>query len=194
MIIGLTGYARSGKDTVADRLVHCFDFRKRTIAKPLKDLCKSLFDWSDEHVYGEWKEQVDSRLGASPREIMQFIGTELFRKRLGERFPKIGDNLWVQQLERDHTFCHLEHSLVIPDVRFPNEARWIRNMGGFIVHVDNPRVERGDSHESETSHKHVPTDYTLYNYADIDYLYQQIQLMMSRLMELEAKSSLEVKA
>lgn len=189
MIIGLTGYARSGKDTVADRLVQCFEFRKRTIAKPLKDICKTLFDWSDEHVHGEWKEQIDSRLGASPREIMQFVGTELFRNKLGERFPKIGDDLWVRQLEKDRAFDQRSYSMVISDVRFPNEAQWIRNMGGYIVYVDNPRVTKEISHESETAHKRVPVDYTLYNYADLEYLHQQIQLMISRLAELEASSS-----
>lgn len=52
MIIGITGYAGSGKDTIADILVRDHGFGKVAFADPLKRICKEVFDFSDEQLWG----------------------------------------------------------------------------------------------------------------------------------------------
>lgn len=52
MIIGITGYAGSGKDTVADILVRDHGFVKVAFADPLKRICKDLFAFTDAQLWG----------------------------------------------------------------------------------------------------------------------------------------------
>jgi len=52
MIVGLLGLAGVGKDTVADFMVKNHGFVKVAIADPLKRICKDVFDFSDEQLWG----------------------------------------------------------------------------------------------------------------------------------------------
>jgi hypothetical protein len=52
MIIGLCGVAGSGKDTVADFLVKNHAFVKVALADPLKRICKDVFAFTDEQLWG----------------------------------------------------------------------------------------------------------------------------------------------
>jgi hypothetical protein len=52
VIIGLCGQAGSGKDTVADILVKDHHFVKVALADPLKRICREVFDFTDEQLWG----------------------------------------------------------------------------------------------------------------------------------------------
>ena len=52
MILGLCGNAGSGKDTIADFLVKNHGFVKVALADPLKRICKEVFDFTDEQLWG----------------------------------------------------------------------------------------------------------------------------------------------
>lgn len=57
MLIGIAGYAQSGKDTVCNILRHHGVVSKRyAFADPIKVTCNALFGWDDRHAYGELKE------------------------------------------------------------------------------------------------------------------------------------------
>jgi len=57
MLIGITGYAQSGKDTVCDILRHHGVVTNRyAFADPLKEACNALFGWDERHSFGELKE------------------------------------------------------------------------------------------------------------------------------------------
>lgn len=181
MLIGLTGCARAGKDTVADYLVQHHGFQKRSIAYPLKEICKILFDWTDDQVNGDAKDIPLPDTGIRPREILQFVGTELFRTQMRERFPEIGGDIWINHLTR--TLCrHASNVWVVPDVRFPNEARQIRDLGGWIIQVKSPRDNTipDSMHISELSQNQIIPDFTLYNFSDKDYLYAQARMILGR--------------
>lgn len=181
MIIGLIGCARSGKDTVADYLVEHHGFHKRSIANPLKQICQTLFEWTDEQTYGEEKDTPLPELNIRPREIMQFVGTELFRNGISERFPALGEDIWINHLVRT-ALQDSSKTWVVPDVRFPNEARRIRDCGGWIIRVESSRgvAIPNKNHVSESMQSRIDPDYTLYNRADKEYLYAQVRLFLSR--------------
>jgi len=69
MIIGLCGQAGSGKDTVADFLVRDHSFVKVALADPLKRICKDVFAFTDEQLWGPSAERnkPDKRYPRSDR-------------------------------------------------------------------------------------------------------------------------------
>jgi hypothetical protein len=53
MIIGVSGKAGSGKDTVADHLVKEYGFVKVALADPMKRFCMEAFDFTEEQLWGK---------------------------------------------------------------------------------------------------------------------------------------------
>lgn len=78
-------------------------------------------------------------------ELLQWWGTD-FRRSLG------GENYWTSRIERTLRIEGPEQ-VVIPDLRFQNEAEWIQSMGGVCwkVHSSLPwePTDRLDNHASE---------------------------------------------
>lgn len=162
MIIGFGHRLRSGKDTAADHLVMTHDFVKRSWADPLKAACIEAFDWTEEHVYGALKDVVDPRWGFAPRHGLQYVGTNLFRA-------------WIPDFWVRRTIMALppDRNVVIPDVRFPNEAQAIKDAGGVVCRIDRPVLGPlpADAHESETAmagYEHW--DAVIVNDSDINHL------------------------
>jgi hypothetical protein len=141
-IIGVAGFAGSGKDTVADYLVAEFDYRRESFAGTLKDAIAAVFGWDRELLEGKcpegraWREKVDqwwaTRLGMphlTPRWVLQNWGTEVCRQ-------AFHNEIWIASLE--NKLRKTTESIVISDCRFPNELTMIRNLGGKVI-----RVKRG---------------------------------------------------
>lgn len=139
MIIGITGFIGSGKDTVANYLVAKHGFVRDSFAGTLKDAVARVFGWDRELLEGltpearEWREQVDpwwaERLRMphlTPRHVLQQWGTEVCR-------AGFHDDIWIASLE--NRLRKTMDDIVISDVRFPNEITAIRNLGGVCVWV-----------------------------------------------------------
>ena len=149
MIIGITGKAGVGKDTVADHLISQYGFVKYSMAQPIKDLLNARHGWSNADWQDrEWKERpnVWAGIGAdgyymSPRQCAQWLGTEAGRMVHGE-------DCWIK-IARRKIEDMLPASVVISDIRFRNEAQFVRDMGGVIVRIDRDVAPVAD-HESET--------------------------------------------
>lgn len=138
MLIGVVGFIGSGKGTVGD-LLEQKGFVKDSFAKPLKDACSAMFGWPRELLEGDteasrqWREQPDEfwseKIGKkfSPRLALQLLGTEAGRN----VFHK---DIWVNSLLKRAG----GKNVVITDVRFKNEFKFIHKNNGIIV-----RVKRG---------------------------------------------------
>ena len=143
-IVGISGKKRSGKDTAAEILTENYGFESYSLADPMKEAARAIFMFGDEQLYGDRKEKVDEFWDLSPREVLQNFGTDLFRE-------KFGEEVWLDSMERRLSF-YLPEKVVIPDIRFPNEADWVKNMGGEVVRIDaSERLESDDDHASETA-------------------------------------------
>lgn len=94
MIIGISGQAGSGKDTVADFLVEDFTFCKVALADPIKRFCAEVFNFSEQQLWGpsqyrnepdkryhrpDKNNQSDSIMYLTPRYALQILGTEFGR-------------------------------------------------------------------------------------------------------------------
>jgi hypothetical protein len=137
-IIGITGRKRSGKDTVGEYLVKNHGFIRVAFADALKEACKIIFGLSDEQVYGDQlKEVIDEYWQHSPREILQKVGSELFRDELPFVCQHIDNDIWIRSVERQiENLQKLGHRrFVVTDVRFDNELDFIKIKGGKIWKV-----------------------------------------------------------
>jgi hypothetical protein len=151
-VIGLVGVARSGKDTLAGHLQNIFNekydrhFKLMAFADVLKKMCQKHFDLSIEQLWGNAKEIPDKKykkMGLdeywTPREIMQEIG---------EFYRKIDYDFWVKTLSKNI----VDEDVLITDVRYINEADFVRENKGFLIKVvrDADNKIHGSDHGSET--------------------------------------------
>lgn len=165
MVVGLTGYARSGKSTVAEYLHNKHGFTVLHFADALKAMAKRIdplldFDGDDNPVHLSDLLTPEGEFPAVFPEDnvkVQYPEYRRFLQRLGtEGLRYLDDRFWLEQLYRE--ISRLSHhgvdKFVIPDCRFPNEAQFIFDelpMDGCVtalVEVVRPGVERG-THASE---------------------------------------------
>lgn len=171
LLIGIAGRARSGKDTVADFIISRTGACKYSFAEPLKKMLLPLgIDMSDLY-WQENKETVIPDFNASPRRLMQTLGTEWGRQLI---HPDLWLNLAHQKLEQ----C--VDGMVVSDVRFENEATWVRNQGGVIIHVRRDSAPFVEKHTSEHGiMMYHAKDYLLNNDGTLEDLRTQvIQLLI----------------
>ena len=183
VLIGLLARKRSGKDTVADHLVKHYSFNKLSLADPLKEAISILFGFSDEQLYGDLKETVDPTWNVSPRLVLQWFGTEVFRRNINTIIPTIQDNFWVESFKVKYNALiksDPNKRIVVADVRFPNEIRAIHELGGVVIKIERPDILDGDSHESEKNIDLINDyDVLLKNDGTIEQLYKKVNDMLS---------------
>lgn len=126
-IIGLLARSGHGKTTVAQHLAERYGAEIRSIAGPMKRAVQKVFGFSDAQVGGTQaeKEAVDSRYGFSPRWLLQRLGAEGLREEFGDdvHLRALVRSLRLEQRERPSEDKH--RLVVVDDVRFPNDARFL---------------------------------------------------------------------
>jgi hypothetical protein len=172
-LIGLPGAAGAGKDTVADFIddivaggwenPHYVSF-----AHPLKQMVVQLlahWDVSANAITDRvLKEQPIAGLGASPRKLMQTLGTEWGRKLISE-------SIWIDTAERAIVQALRDgRMVVVTDVRFANEAELIHRHGGQVWRIDRPSAEPVAAHVSEQGLPAALVDRVIDNSGTLDEL------------------------
>jgi hypothetical protein len=172
MIIGISGHARHGKDTIADIIVKHYGFKKHALADVMKEACRVIFGWTDAHLYGDLKDIIDQRYGISPRHALQTLGTQWGQFELSkyDSFAETtGRKLWVNSL-----LSRVSNDTVISDVRFPHEAEAIKEKGGIIIMVRRTCYPWDHSHESELAVEDIKPDYVIRNCAGLNELERDV--------------------
>lgn len=157
VLVGLTGLARSGKDTAADVLIECFGFKRVAFADLLKEAAALLLGRPLQDMYMGDREAVMPEWGFSIRDFLQRFGTEAMRNNFGHDF-------WIKAA-RARVVALMEEGcrrFVISDVRFDNEADWVRDSGGTILCIHRPGVVRM-AHASEAGVWEKEGDQTIHN-------------------------------
>ena len=127
-------------DALRDVVQAAFGSRYETAAE--KD---AVDQWWKERLSRPALGRSDLTYYAEPtgRRILQFVGTELFRNMVHQDF-------WLFAMERRIASSQAKHH-IIADVRFDNEAEWIRRQGGQVIglaRADHPPLQ-ADAHASE---------------------------------------------
>lgn len=180
MIIAIIGKRRSGKDTVAKYIEEEYGFKHLKISSKLKQLCKLLFEFSDDQLESDSKEIIDERWGISPRTAMQFIGTDMFQYKIQELMPGINRKFWI------HSFVnYLDHyeNVVISDLRFLHEFDILKNYDLKIIYVQNDNRKHVINHISDTEFFDIPYNYKVVNNDTITSLYYQIDQIMYDILQ-----------
>jgi hypothetical protein len=190
-LIGINGYAGSGKDTVGiiiqylnckhvgntiiEDVINDYDVHQwwleedseweiKKYAGKLKDIASHLTgiaieDFEDQefkkkNLGPEWNVHG---MPMTVREFLQKLGTDALRDGLHS-------NVWVNALMADYDS---ESNWIITDVRFPNEAKAIKDKGGIIIRIDRPGISAINDHPSETALDNWNFDYKIANVSDI---------------------------
>jgi len=139
-IVGITGVAGSGKDTLANYLVRVAGYKRYALADPIKEELNRMFRWSP----AQWEDRVWKETyleaGRTPREWAQWLGA---------RIRVVDPDWWIDELlERSYDDGNLNRT-VISDVRYNNEAKIIGNLGGVVLQVTRHEAGPVTAHESE---------------------------------------------
>jgi hypothetical protein len=172
-ILGLSGWARNGKDTVADHLISKYGYERISFAAPMKEALYRLnpkitinnvvstpirigvdiYGWDDLKTHGP-----------EVRELLQRFGTEVGREMFGEDFWV---NAAIDSIEDGSR-------VVVSDVRYPNEADAIKKLGGEVWRVVRPGFGAANGHASEHALNNYKFDYILDNNSGMELLYDSV--------------------
>lgn len=187
-IVGLSGYARSGKDEAA-KVLSEFGFIRVAFADKLREVLYAL----NPIVFQTWERKNEVFLDAEPltryvqdvieeygwdgykeslygneiRRLLQRLGTEAGRQALW-------DSIWI-----DAAFAGLpeDAKVVVTDCRFPNEAEEVTKRGGQIWRISRAGVGPANQHPSETSMDNWPWDLEIKNDGTLEEFQQTIRSM-----------------
>lgn len=186
LVVGITGYKRSGKDTIAKYIIdHYKRFVKYAFADPVRQAAMAFFGWDLEYME-KHKEEIDEFWGVSPRQALQFIGTEVGRVGFAQQYPQFqkttGNDIWIKRLQKFVNSKPSDTNFVVSDMRFHNEFDHIMfsdNYRAFTIGVTRPGTG-GDLHASE---QEIPDliercDYQIDNCQSLTELYREINNAM----------------
>ena len=183
-LLGLTGPAGAGKSVAASYLEERWAFVALAFADPLRDMIGTLLSHVD--VDGAWmverslKELPVNVIGASYRTLAQTLGTEWGRRCVHE-------DLWLRIAEyRVNQALHHGDHVVLTDVRFPNEAAWLRAAGGTLVRIEREGIEPVRAHESEQHHATLQADHVLPNHSSLAALEHRLDALVDALRNPKA--------
>lgn len=192
-IIGLTGYAQHGKDTVGGILTTLYGYTRFAFADQVRELALRVDPW-----VATFADPLVQLLGipsvANLRlsRVVELVGWEkakaqpevrriLVELGMGVR-DIVGPDSWVFAGAR--TMEPMGPPAVFTDVRFPNEVAWVRKNGGVVIRITRPGVE-AVPHDN-AAERYVPNlsvNFDVLNDGTMNELHLRVQAVMTDLRE-----------
>ena len=156
-LIGITGFARSGKDTFYERSKIWLDRdHKRSVRRAFADALKSEVNEILEPTTGISAFTEDDDYKSLIRPLLVTYGTDIRRH--------LNPNCWIEKIQPQVIEDLKQNKFVfVTDVRFENEAHWIKLNGGVLIKVERKGVLPANNQEHRQSvllKKHV--DFNVY--------------------------------
>ena len=165
-IIGLTGPAGSGKDAVRD-ILEDLGFIGFAFADPIRSMIRKLLArnglseaWMDKR---DLKERVIPELNVSYRQMAQTLGTEWGRSLRPDFWLSIADAYMEDLVAQEDS-----PQFVVSDVRFVNEAQWVRERDGVIWRINRPDLAAVRAHVSESEMDSLAPEVVIHNNGTLD--------------------------
>jgi len=169
-LIGIHGPLNGGKDTVAN-YISAMDktisgpprWKRYAFANPVKRACQIMFGFSDEQLEDRILKEAEDEFwggGLTPRRMFQLLGTEFGRQ-------MVRDDIWIRRAELEVKKNAAEgFKTIITDVRFQNEADWVRSQpDSILIYIIVPNLVRDEKyqHASEAGITHEDSDFVILN-------------------------------
>lgn len=169
-LIAVTGYKNSGKNAVCDVLRDTYGFEVTGMADALKKQMLAIdpiiYEESDgvydvttrlSELVAQYGWDVAKERFPEIRRLLQKAGTEGGRDIFGQEiWPKTWYKSAKVLLEQGYDVC-------VSDLRFLNEAAFVRELGGEVWRVFRPGTAVGDTHKSETELDQIAADWVIQN-------------------------------
>lgn len=171
-IIGLTGYAQSGKDTLGTELTKRHLVQTMSFAATLKRFAYAVNPMIEipgglavRYAAVVDKLGLDRAKTEIPdiRRLLQRIGTEGGRELLGE-------DVWVTPVIEAALASPVP--VVITDVRFANEAAAVKAAGGMVIRIARPGTGPVNGHASDAGVGDLDVDAEVANDGSVRHLYR----------------------
>lgn len=180
MILGIIGAKRSGKDTFASRLVANHEFTRVAYADALKGAAYDMNPYlgADGLRLAELVDSIGweaAKSNSEVRRLLQALGVAMR--------DNVSESVWTDVVgDALSAAASTGGRVVVTDVRFPNEVDQVRAVGGAIVRIIRPRVDRdaADLHVSERALDNTRSDFTVYNDSSLDYLFTQADQIVDK--------------
>lgn len=162
-LVGVSGFLRTGKDSVA-ALLQTFGYARLAFADPLRKLARDIDPYIDlrdapRDICDDVDHDADNEGPVLYSVLFDTVGYERakevpdfrrFLQRLGTEGIRgnFGEDAWVNLAVQAIEALPHDTNVVLPDVRFPNEAAAIRRLGGVVWRTERPGFGAGE-HPSE---------------------------------------------
>jgi hypothetical protein len=135
-VIGLSGQMRNGKDVISDYLANKLNWHRAAFAANVKKVFVDAFS-VDYDFIEDWKVKDENPPGFSEkvRKALQ---------KIGDGFREIKEDVWINL-----TIKNLKGPTIISDIRYINELKKIRELGGINILVYREGYLNNDFNESE---------------------------------------------
>ena len=208
-LIGLGGYAFSGKDTVADLLAEHHGWAKTYMSKPLEQALLTINPQIP--IVRAWETTPEglkavnhySRIEPTGRHEMQiFVSYQVLHEAVGYDESKLnpevrrllqalgtevgrdmfGESLWVDiMLKEAHDLRSQGRAVAVTGIRFANELDAIRTARGLLVWVSRPGLDPVNAHVSDNGLTENDFDLTVINDGTVDDLRSKVAALVRTL-------------
>lgn len=181
MILALSGKIGSGKDTVTNLIINLtpdIKWGHIKFADKLKQVTSLITNTPIDDQYSQdGKNKKPTGWDHTNGELQQLIG---------EGIRKINYDVWVLA-----ALSHVrpEDNVIVSDVRYKNEAEYIRKLGGYLIRIEgDPALIRKNStrnlnHQSEIDlDDYTEWNFTINNDTTLDELKNKVQFILLKLM------------
>lgn len=163
----LTNYTQTLEDFIRrSHNSYLIDWEVIKFADKLKDIVCLLTgctraDLEDQEFKSNHKFKFENKWYGSVRDFLQYFGTDLIRKNLG-------DNIWVDATFVDYKPKKLSEynpsKWIISDVRFPNEIEAIKDRNGIIIRINRHNHPNDINPNTEHISEKALDDYDNFDY------------------------------
>lgn len=158
-LVGISGLARSGKDVAGEIILE--NLGEGWSRGAFADIPKEMLFVMGVDTKCANKDGEDEYYQYNIRNLMQTLGTEWGRN--------IDNDIWIKAFKKKNP----TGNFVITDVRMENEADFVRDNGGVIIHVKGRGGIKGN-HQSEAGIEIKRGDLLVFNDSDLENFEKEI--------------------